>query len=264
MADHKALYAQAKYYDIVFDRDVSHELNFALSTYRELNQGREPQALIDIACGPGYHALLAAQRGLHTIGLDLREEMVKLGAEKATALGISNKISWMAEDMRTFTLTPPVDIALNMFDSFDVLQTDQDVIDHFTAMGRNITPGGIYMIDVSHPRDTNYGVYGDFAYTGQRDGINVRIEWEIHRGFDPVTGLSDVSTHLYATQPDGSVEHFESRASERLYLPRELNALVDRAGGFNLIGWYGNFRKNQPLDFSSNATRAIAIYQRKP
>ena len=38
MADHKALYAQAKYYDIVFDRDVSHELNFALSTYRELNQ----------------------------------------------------------------------------------------------------------------------------------------------------------------------------------------------------------------------------------
>ena len=44
----------------------------------------------------------------------------------------------------------------------------------------------------------------------------------------------------------------------------ELNALVHIAGGFSLIGWYGNFRKNQPLDFSSNATRAIAIYQRKP
>jgi SAM-dependent methyltransferase len=259
MADHKVLYSQATYYDIVFERDVSHELNFAFNTYRELN-GREPQALIDIACGPGYHALLAAQRGLRTIGLDLREEMVQLGAEKAAALGID--VSWLAEDMRTFALQPSVDIALNMFDSFDVLQTDQDVIDHFHAMYNNITPGGIYMIDLSHPRDTAYGVYGDFAYTGYRDGIHVKIQWEVHSGFDLLTGLSDATTHLYATLPDGTVEHFESRAQERMYLPRELNALVREAGGFKNIGWYGSFRKNQPLDYSSNAIREIAIYQR--
>jgi SAM-dependent methyltransferase len=260
MADHKALYAQATYYDIVFDRDVSHELNFALGTYCELNGGREPQALIDIACGPGYHAIQAARRGLRTIGLDLREEMVKLGAEKAAASGVT--VSWLAEDMRTFVLRPPVDIALNMFDSFDVLATDDDVIAHFKAMYANITPGGIYMVDLSHPRDTSYGVYGDFSYTGQRDGISVKIQWEVHRGFDLLTGLSDATTHLYATHPDGTVEHYESRAQERLYLPRELNALIERAGGFKNIGWYGNFRKNQPLDYSSNAIRAVAIYQR--
>src|SRR5689334_11208532 len=100
MAYHKALYAQATYYDIVFERDVSHELNFAFSMYRELNADKAPQALIDIACGPGYHALQAAQRGLRTIGLDLREEMVRLGAEKAAALGV--EVAWLAEDMRTF------------------------------------------------------------------------------------------------------------------------------------------------------------------
>ena len=260
MADHKALYAQAKYYDIVFDRDVSHELNFAFNTYRELNPGQEPKALIDIACGPGYHALQAAQRGLRVIGLDLREEMVQLGAAKAAALGI--KVAWLAEDMRTFALSPAVDIALNMFDSFDVLATDDDVIAHFKAMYGNITPGGIYVVDLSHPRDTAYGVYGDFAYTGQRDGISVRIEWDVHRGFDLITGLSDATTHLYATQPDGTVEHFESRAYERLYMPRELNAVIDKAGGFRNVGWYGNFRKNQPLDFSSNAIRAVGVYQR--
>ncbi|MCC7446813.1 MAG: class I SAM-dependent methyltransferase [Anaerolineae bacterium] len=260
MADHKALYAQATYYDIVFDRDVSHELNFAFRLYNELNPGKEPQALIDIACGPGYHAIQAAQRGLRTIGLDLREEMVQLGAEKAKATGVT--VSWLAEDMRTFVLNPPVDIALNMFDSFDVLATDADVIAHFNAMRTNITPNGIYLIDLSHPRDTSYGVYGDFAYTGQRDGIHVRIEWEVHKGFDLLTGLSDATTHLYATLPDGSVEHFESRAQERLYLPRELNALVKDAGGFRNIGWYGSFRRNQPLDYSSNAIRAIGVYQR--
>jgi hypothetical protein len=262
MADHKALYAQATYYDIVFDRDVSHELNFAFNTFCELNGGRQPQALIDIACGPGYHAIQAAQRGLRTIGLDLREEMVKLGAEKAASKGVN--VSWLAEDMRTFVLRLPVDIALNMFDSFDVLATDDDVIAHFKAMHTNIVPGGIYMIDLSHPRDTSYGVYGDFAYTGQRDGIHVKIQWEVHRGFDLLTGLSDATTHLYATHPDGTVEHFESRAHERLYLPRELNDLVERAGGFRNVGWYGNFRKNQPLDYSSNAIRAVAIYQRLP
>ncbi|HVO43113.1 MAG TPA: class I SAM-dependent methyltransferase [Aggregatilineales bacterium] len=260
MADHKALYAQASYYDIVFDRDVSHELNFAFASYRELNGGKEPPSLIDIACGPGYHALLAAQRGLRSIGLDLREEMVRLGSEKATSLGVT--VEWLAEDMRTFKLTPSVAIALNMFDSFDVLQTDEDVIAHFRAMHENILPGGIYLIDLSHPRDTAYGIYGDFTYTGQRDGIKVKIEWNVHEGFDLVTGLSDVTTHLTAVHPDGRVERFESRANERMYLPRELNALVREAGGFKSIGWYGNFRKNQPLDFSSNAVRQIAIYQR--
>jgi hypothetical protein len=138
------------------------------------------------------------------------------------------------------------------------------VIAHFNATYGNISPGGIYVIDLSHPKDTSYGVYGDFSYTGQRNGINVKIQWEVHRGFDLLTGLSDATTHLYATHPDGKVEHFESRAQERLYLPRELNALVEQAGGFKNIGWYGNFRKNQPLDYSSNAIRAIAVYQRLP
>jgi cyclopropane fatty-acyl-phospholipid synthase-like methyltransferase len=260
MADHKTLYAQALYYDIIFERNVSHELAFAVEMYRKLNGDKEPHSLIDIACGPGYHALEAAQQGMRTIGLDLREEMVKLGAEKAAKLGVH--VEWIAEDMRTFRLNPPVDIALTMFDGIDVLVTDEDIIAHFGAMHNNITPGGIYLIDISHPKDNIYGNYGNYSFTGQRDGIHVKIAWEVHEDFNLVTGLSDTTTHMTATHADGRVETFDSRAQERIYLPRELNPLVRLAGGFKLIGWYGSFRENQPLDYSHNSNRQVGIYQR--
>ena len=262
MADHREIYRQAEYYDIVFDRDVSQELNFALNTYRELNDGRMPDAVIDIACGPGYYALQAAQRGLRAIGLDLRKEMVELAAKKASALGVD--VTWLAQDMRSLVLTPPVDVSLTMFDSLDVLSTDDDVIAHFKAMYRNLTPGGIYVIELSHPRDASYGAYGEYLYTGQRDGIRVRIKFYPHDDWDLLTGLISATAHIDVTHPDGKAEHFESTAQERLYLPRELNALVKEAGGFKTIGWYGAFRKNQALDFSSNAVRMVAVYQRLP
>src|SRR4051794_38720300 len=174
MADHREIYTQAMYYDIVFDRDISQELNFALNTYAELNNGRKADSLIDIACGPGYYAIQAAQRGLRTLGLDLRKEMVDLGAQKAAKLGVN--VKWIAEDMRTFRLESPVDVAVIMFDSLDVLSTDEDVIAHFKAMYHNLTPGGIYVIELSHPRDATYGVYGDYHYTGERDGVKVNIK----------------------------------------------------------------------------------------
>jgi SAM-dependent methyltransferase len=260
MADHKEIYTQAMYYDIIFDRDVSSELNFALDMYCEENGGRAARSLIDIACGPGYYAIQGAQRGLKTYGLDLRREMVELGAQKAEQHGV--KVTWLAEDMRSFTLTPPVDVALTMFDSLDVLSTDEDLIAHFQAMYRNLTPGGIYVIELSHPRDASYGAYGDYLYTGERDGIQVRMKFDVNGDWDLLTGLINATAHFYVTHPDGASEHYVSCAQERLYLPRELNPLVKLAGGFRNIGWYGAFRRNQPLDYSGMAVRQVAVYQR--
>jgi SAM-dependent methyltransferase len=260
MADHREVYAQAKYYDIVFSRDVSHELSFAFEMYRDLNAGRLPTSLVDIACGPGYHALQAAQRGLRTYGLDLRREMVELARRKASAANVS--VTWLAEDMRTFTLDQPVDIALTMFDSLDVLSSDEDVIAHIGTIHRNLTPGGVYLIDLSHPKDVNYGPYGSFEYTGQCDGISVRIRFSSPDSWDLLTGLVKTRACIDVARPDGRQEHFESEAQERLYLPRELNALFKEAGGFRNIGWYGAFRKNQPLDFSFQSTRQVGVYQR--
>jgi hypothetical protein len=64
MAQHTTIYQQAIYYDMVFNRDVSRDVDFLQQAYR-LHAGGELSAVLDVACGPGYHARACAQRGLH-------------------------------------------------------------------------------------------------------------------------------------------------------------------------------------------------------
>jgi len=86
MAEYHELYRRARYYDIVFRSDVGREIDFLLAAYHR-HAGIEPASLLDIACGPGYHAWEAVRRGLRSIGLDLRPEMLELGASWSAADG---------------------------------------------------------------------------------------------------------------------------------------------------------------------------------
>ena len=72
MAEYNEVYGRAKYYDIAFRRDVTREVDFLTELYQR-HAGKPLSSMIDIACGPGYHALLFASRGVRTIGLDLRK-----------------------------------------------------------------------------------------------------------------------------------------------------------------------------------------------
>src|SRR5688572_9019522 len=121
MAELAEVYTQATYYDIVFGRDVTHEFNFMRDVYRMCNEGHDPTSMIDVACGPGYHAITAAEHGLFAIGLDLRHEMIMLGQAKAAER--HSDVLWITQDMRQFKLKTPVDIALTSYDSIDVLKT---------------------------------------------------------------------------------------------------------------------------------------------
>jgi len=67
MAEYHELYRRARYYDIVFRRDVGREIDFLLAACHR-HAGIEPASLLDIACDPGYHAWEAARRGLRSIG----------------------------------------------------------------------------------------------------------------------------------------------------------------------------------------------------
>ena len=122
MAEFNNLYQRAIYYDIVFDRDVSREVQFLRDVYCHYT-GHEMTSLLDIACGPGYHARAAARAGLRSIGLDLRAEMIQYASDRAKEEGLS--LEWLIADMRYLKLDQPVDVAVAMFDSIDALQTDE-------------------------------------------------------------------------------------------------------------------------------------------
>lgn len=260
MAEFNDLYRRARYYDIAFRRDVGPEVEFLIALYRQLS-GRAPASMGDLACGPGYHAREFARRGLEVVGLDLRQEMVDFARDEAAAEGLDS-IAWVAGDIRDFRLPKPVDLLLTSYDSIDCLSEADEIVAHLRTVAANLNPGGVYVIESTHPRDCAMFNYGQFAYGGERDGIRVDITWAVNNPVaDPVTQVVRPRI-VVRVDNNGERLEFEDEAVERFMLPRELEALVRLAGTLSLEKWFGDFDLNQKLDNSPGSRRMIAVLRK--
>lgn len=257
MAEFNDLYQRAIYYDIVFKREVTQEIDFITQAYGQIN-GRMPQSLIDLACGPGYHARSAAKIGMRAIGLDLREEMLLFAADQAALDGVH--VEWIAADMRHLQLKDPVDIAINVFDGIDCLNSNDDLVAHFHAIAANLTPGGIYIIDVTNPSQTSINSYHKFQYAGERDGVSVKINWAINDPkVDPVTHIAQTQLEMLINE-HGQQFRVVDYASERVLTAQEIVLLARLAGTLEPVAWYGDYDLNLP--FTESTPRMIAILQK--
>lgn len=259
MAEYNDVYRRAHFYDIVFRRDVSREVKFLEDEYRE-RHGRPPAAMLDIACGPGYHAREAARRGIAAYGIDLRPEMISFAREQAAADRVD--VHWMAGDMRRFSLPKPVDIALASFDAMDCMLTNDEIVAHFGAVAANLTPRGLYVVESTHPRDCPITGYGDFHYRGERNGTKVAIDWAINNPVPcPRTHVVEVEVAMRVTH-NGTDETFTDHAEERLLLAQEFVALAKLSGALDVAAFYGDYARGQPFDMSEASRRMIVVMQK--
>lgn len=260
MAEFNQVYARASYYDIAFRRDIDPEVTFIMEEYQRLN-GRPLSSVLEIACGPGYHVCAFVKRGVWAIGLDLRPEMIAFAKGYASSQGV--EAEWVAADMRGFSLPKPVDAIITMYDSIDCLATGDDLVDHFRTVARNLTPGGIYLFEVTHPRDCSMFNYGSYKYEGERDGTKVEIIWAVNDPVpDPITQIAEVETILRVTENDRVME-FRDKARERFTMPQEFMALIKLAGGLDVVEVYGDFVQGLRMD-NSPASRRMIFVLRKP
>lgn len=259
MAEHHEVYRQAYYYDVVFKRDVSRELDFMTEVYEE-HTGNALRSVLDIACGPGYHARAFAQREVRASGLDLRAEMIDYACLEAQQDGV--EVEWIVGDMRNFKLARPVDMAFTVFDGMDCMMTNEEIMQHFQAVAANLTPKGLYLIDLSHPRDCSLGAYCDFRYSGERDGVRVELIWGTNKpAYHPLTQIADTQVAMHVH--DRGEDHvFVSEARERFISAQEIILLAGCSGVFQARAWYGAYDRGQALDNTSASRRMIAILQK--
>lgn len=217
-------------------------------------------SVLELACGPGYHARALAARGVQTVGLDMSQEMLELAGEKATAEGLD--ITCVKADMRSFQLETPVDMVICMFDGIDALLTNQDLIQNFRTVAGNLNPGGLYLIDLTHPRECDYNHYGDFRYSGERDGLKVEILWATNNPrFDLVSAVAPADIEIRVND-HGEKSLLTDSAFERLVLPQELILLAQLSEALKVMGWHGDYDLTQPLDHTPGSQRMICILQK--
>jgi hypothetical protein len=164
--------------------------------------------------------------------------------------------------MRDFKLDAPVDLALAVFDAIDALTDDGDVVQHFKTVAANLTPGGIYVLDNTHPRDTSLKEYGTYRYSGERDGVKVDIVWATNQPvFELENSVAYVETELHIDD-HGKKSVLKDTAREKLVTPLGIKLSAELSGMLKVAGWYGDFDLNQPFDFSPGAERMITVLQK--
>jgi SAM-dependent methyltransferase len=230
-----SVYDEALGYEIAFGyRDVPAEVDalFAMA-------GGTPSSVLEIAAGPGAHAVECARRGIRATALDLSEAMCARAAANAAAAGVPLDVR--RADMREFSLPYQVDLAFCMISSIAHVPTLDGMVSHLTAVRRALAPGGCYVVEGSHPTDELGPKSTSTEWDTERDGVRVHTVWgEDGDVIDPVTQLTEVHVTMTVTGPDGTGLTSRLVYADRFWTADELRASA-RLAGLRVSAEYGAF-----------------------
>jgi SAM-dependent methyltransferase len=158
----------ADYLDLYSHRDEG-EAAAHVALLERLFAGREPRAILDLACGAGRHTLALRNRGHRTLGVDL----------SLTLLAESPLLPRVAGDMRRLPFSDGAfEWVLNFFTSFGYFETERENFRVLEEVVRVLAPGGAFLIDLMNLDWT----LANLKEYERRDEGGRRVE--IHRSWD--------------------------------------------------------------------------------
>ncbi len=265
-AEHRELYLDPRCYDVAFDvRETARECDFLLWCGERhgagLTAGRKGvSAALELAAGPGYHALELARRGKRSLALDIEPAMVEYLRTKAASRPETSGLRVLQADMRSFQMEDgaTVDLAYNLFGSFCYLLTNDDVRAHFAAVRRALVSGGVYVVELPHPRRfLRSDVTTQDSWTNERDGVRVNVRWDTgHAIPDPCTQIMEVRSE-FEVEEGGRRRRFRTHGHQRVFFAQELASLA--YPHFVIAAWFGAMDRRVAFDYSRKAWRMVCV-----
>jgi SAM-dependent methyltransferase len=260
MAEFRELYSMPEFYDVVFRRPVEREVDFMTTIFERAN-GRLPRSVLEVACGPAYHAREFARRGIRASGFDLEPRMIDFAAKQPGARDGAS--SFFVADMREFQTAEPVDLAFSMLDGIDSLVTTEELLAHFGCVAKSLAPGGLYLLDNMHPRDVSMLSYEPVVYEGGREGIRIRVVYGVEPPLIDLQLQTATAKTLVRIEAGDDTQILESTAVERFMTVQEVSALAKCSGALEILGTWGDFDVDVPFTMDQAATRMIIVLRRR-
>jgi SAM-dependent methyltransferase len=193
----------------------------------------EPRRVLDLACGTGNTSFPLARRGYEVTGLDRSPEMLERAVAKAAELGLD--VTFGQADMRDFTVAPPVDLAICLYDSINYLLEPSDLVRVCASVREALRPGGLFIFDANTPY--RLARVEDEDETMVFDEDEFCLIWK--NSYAPASRIWRADLTGFMRQGD-TFERFREVHEERAYEPEELAAAA-RQGGLEVLGMYSAF-----------------------
>ncbi len=220
-------------------RDVTAEVDALLGWCARHRAAGPPATVLELAAGPAEHAREFARRGLAATALDLNPRMCAHAAAEADREGV--KVEVVQDDMTRFELGRRFDLVVTMLDSTSHLMTLDAFVAHLRRVAAHLSPGGLYIVEMSHPRDRLGEPTVSTGWTVERGAVRADVRWgEPSDLLDPVTQIADDHVTMVITR-DGETRILRDVVPYRFWTATELDAAVRLAGGLDVVAQYGDF-----------------------
>ena len=251
-------YSSPRYYEIAFDMNRRQEVNFLVHCFRRYAT-RQVRTVLDIACGTGPHLIRLAERGYAMSGLDLSPQNITFLRERAAGKGFAPEL--LVADMTRFRLARPVDAAICMQDSQGHLLTNEALLDHLHCVARALKKGGLYVFD-RYMCSSWTDPARRWSWTRRRGKATVRATFEALKELNPVTQTFFEDMELEVHE-NGNRRVYRQRHTSRMVFPQELRALVQLAGGFELVEWFYGFKPHLRLDEAHHPLLMVVVLKKR-
>jgi SAM-dependent methyltransferase len=211
---------------------------------------RPGDAVLDLCCGQGRHAVLLAKRGYRVTGQDLNHEYLDIAAESARVAGFG--METVRSDMRVIPFAERFDAIINMFTAFGYLESEEEDLRVLQAIARALKPGGRLLMDLLN-REWVVANYAEKDWHAGEDGT-LYLE---RRRLDLATSRNHVT--FTAVSPQGGRREVGGH-HVRLYTLTEVVELLT-ASGLRLIEVYGGF-EDEPYSIATR--RMIVVAEKSP
>lgn len=100
---------------------------------------------LDIACGTGTISKFLLDKGFKVIGVDNSNDMLKIARDKVP------EAEFIKADIRHFKICSEnkAVMAVSFYDSLNYLLTDQDMVNMFKSVEKNLSKGAIFLFDMN-------------------------------------------------------------------------------------------------------------------
>lgn len=241
------------------EADACIDLILRATGFTEPQQGRRRRAL-DLASGPGRHAIALARRGFDVTAVDLSPTLLRHAQHEAEEAGVA--VDFIESDMRDIEFDGEFDLGVQLFTSFGYFDDEDDDMLVLRHVRTSLRDGGYYALDLINEQHLRRNLVSQS--TRSFDGILALEERWIEAGRvnkrivipGSRRGSSEHGAHV-ADEPGASpVNDVRFTETVRLFAPATIERML-RDAGLVPTSWFGDY-DGSSYD-ATDSTRMIVV-----
>jgi SAM-dependent methyltransferase len=242
----------AELYDLFYD-DFTDDIEM----YRGFAE-RTGGSILEVGSGTGRVALALAGEGHNVVGLELSEAMRAVARRKADRAQLTDRVEFIAGDMRRFKLDRHFGLIIAPLSTFLHNLTLDDQLATLRSIKQHLKPGGLLVLDCFNPDPAH--AEDDRKLIVQRSVID-RDRGQaallmLSRATDWGQQLQEIIYFIDRPDQNGVVQRAVLPAAFRFIFRYEMQLLL-KLGGFDLKEVYGSYALD-PFEAGSDKLIALA------